>query len=173
GVKVALMYGDRDYQCNWYGGEQVSLAIESKISDSFHRAGYANLQTNKNYASGLVRQYGNLSFSRVFGAGHEVPWYQPETAYEIFRRVMFNKDVATGKVSTAECNGKAYSTTGPDDVSGIMNDEPSHPPVECYFWDMFQTCTVPEIEMARNDTAVWKDFIMIGYTLPDRTVHYY
>lgn len=28
GIKVYLMYGDRDYSCNWYGGEAVSLALE-------------------------------------------------------------------------------------------------------------------------------------------------
>lgn len=71
GVKVALMYGDRDYQCNWFGGEAISLAIDSSISSDFITAGYANIQTNSSYVGGLVRQYGNLSFSRVFQAGHE------------------------------------------------------------------------------------------------------
>jgi carboxypeptidase C (cathepsin A) len=49
------------------------------------------------YNGCLVRQYGNFSFSRVFEAGHEVPAYQPETAYEIFRRAMFNLDIASGE----------------------------------------------------------------------------
>jgi carboxypeptidase C (cathepsin A) len=71
GVKVALVYGDRDYQCNWLGGEAVSLAIESKLSSEFKKAGYADIQTNSSYVGGFVRQYGNLSFSRVFQAGHE------------------------------------------------------------------------------------------------------
>ncbi|KAK4235296.1 hypothetical protein C8A03DRAFT_46548 [Achaetomium macrosporum] len=173
GLKVALVYGDRDYQCNWYGGEQVSLAIQSNIRQGFHDAGYASIETNRTYTGGLVRQYGNLSFSRVFGAGHEVPWYQPETAYQIFSRVMFNKDVATGKVSTAGSNGKVYSTSGPGDVSGVMNELPSHPEPECYLWDIFQTCTASQTEMLRNGTAVLKDFVMIGYRLPNGTVHYY
>ncbi|RYO86673.1 hypothetical protein DL763_006626 [Monosporascus cannonballus] len=71
GVKVALMYGDRDYQCNWLGGEAISLAIESKISAAFRKAGYAEIHTNDNYVGGMVRQHGNLSFARVFNAGHE------------------------------------------------------------------------------------------------------
>jgi carboxypeptidase C (cathepsin A) len=71
GVKVALMYGDRDYQCNWLGGEAISLAINSTLSSSFAKAGYANIETNSSYVGGLVRQHGNLSFSRVFQAGHE------------------------------------------------------------------------------------------------------
>jgi carboxypeptidase D len=71
GVKVALVYGDRDYQCNRLGGEAISLAIESNLSSNFKNAGYTNIETNSSYIGGLVRQYGNLSFSRVFQAGHE------------------------------------------------------------------------------------------------------
>ncbi|KAG9692005.1 alpha/beta-hydrolase, partial [Aureobasidium melanogenum] len=37
GVKISLLYGDRDYQCNWFGGEAISLAINSSISSSFIR----------------------------------------------------------------------------------------------------------------------------------------
>jgi carboxypeptidase C (cathepsin A) len=71
GVKVALFYGDRDYQCNWLGGEAISLAIESKLSSDFKKAGYAEIETNDSQTGGFVRQHGNLSFARVFQAGHE------------------------------------------------------------------------------------------------------
>ena len=54
-----------------YGGEQISLAIQSKVSNNFRHAGYAMIQTNKTYVGGFVRQYGNLSFSRILQAGHE------------------------------------------------------------------------------------------------------
>lgn len=75
GVKVALMYGDKDYQCNWYGGEALSLAIDSDTQSSFSEAGYADIQTNASYVGGKVRQHGNLTFSRVFDAGHEGKQY--------------------------------------------------------------------------------------------------
>ena len=71
GIKLAMVYGDRDYQCNWLGGEKVSLAINSSASADFRKAGYANIETNASYVGGVVRQHGNLSFSRVFQAGHE------------------------------------------------------------------------------------------------------
>jgi carboxypeptidase C (cathepsin A) len=71
GVKVALFYGDADYQCNWLGGEAISLALESKLAPKFKKAGYANIQTNSSYVGGLVRQHDKLSFARVFAAGHE------------------------------------------------------------------------------------------------------
>ncbi|AEO67394.1 uncharacterized protein THITE_2144774 [Thermothielavioides terrestris NRRL 8126] len=173
GVKVALVYGDRDYQCNWYGGEQVSLGIQSQLSAGFHAAGYARIQTNRSYVGGFVRQYGNLSFSRVFEAGHAVPWFQPETTYQIFRRVLFNTDVATGTVSTTGSHGRVYSSQGPSSVADVTNAVPTQPAAECYLWDVIETCTAAQAEMLRNGTAVLKDYIMIGYRLPNGTIHYY
>ena len=70
GVQVALVYGDRDYSCNWLSGEQTSLAIKSTIHKDFPEAGYAHIVTDSIYVGGVVRQHGNLSFSRVFDAAH-------------------------------------------------------------------------------------------------------
>jgi carboxypeptidase C (cathepsin A) len=67
GIKVALVYGDRDYACPWLGGEEVSLAIDYTDSRGFRSAGYESIQTNSSYVGGSVRQYGNFSFSRVYG----------------------------------------------------------------------------------------------------------
>lgn len=71
GTNVAMVYGDRDYQCNWLGGEAISTSIDWKASSKFSQAGYAELRTNASYVGGLVRQFGNLSFARVYQAGHE------------------------------------------------------------------------------------------------------
>ncbi|KAH6658956.1 Alpha/Beta hydrolase protein [Truncatella angustata] len=175
GVKVALVYGDRDFQCNWLGGEAVSLAIDSSDATAgFRGSKYAPIRTNASYAGGAVRQYGNLSFSRVFGAGHEVPWYQPETAYRIFRRVMFDRDVATGTESTLPCGGdknkKVYSTAeGDDDVFHIKNEVPPLPEPECYFWDMYETCTGEQKKIFQSGAAITKDFVLIGYVAANGT----
>jgi carboxypeptidase D len=53
------------------GGENVSLSIDHKDAAAFHSSGYADLTTNSTYVGGVVRQQGNLSFTRVFEAGHE------------------------------------------------------------------------------------------------------
>ncbi len=70
GAQVALMYGDRDYICNWLSGERTSLAIDSTLSQGFKEAGYANITMDSSYVGGVVRQFGNLSFSRVFDAAN-------------------------------------------------------------------------------------------------------
>lgn len=70
GVKVHMVYGDRDYACNWLGGETASLAIKYSRSEDFKKAGYAPILGSEG-VGGFVRQFGNFSFSRVFQAGHE------------------------------------------------------------------------------------------------------
>jgi hypothetical protein len=106
--------------CNWYGGELLSLAIPHSSSAAFSAAGYTPLIVNSTYIGGQTRQHGNLSFTRVYEAGHEVPAYQPETAYKIFTRALFNQDIATGNVSTA--SEPDYATSGPDNVFNITNE---------------------------------------------------
>lgn len=69
GIKVALMYGDRDYRCPWLGAETLSLQANWTGGEDFRGAGYEFIHTNDSYNGGLVRQHGNLSFSRVFEAG--------------------------------------------------------------------------------------------------------
>ncbi|KAK1055262.1 hypothetical protein LTR74_015801 [Friedmanniomyces endolithicus] len=108
GVKVALVYGDRDYRCPWLGGEALSLqanwtgaegqqlhqlyplrpsawVLEGMLMMSldFRAAGYEYIHTNRSYSGGVVRQHGNLSFSRVFESGHDgksIPVLKPTSA---------------------------------------------------------------------------------------------
>jgi carboxypeptidase C (cathepsin A) len=70
GYQIAMVHGDRDYRCNWLGGEAVSLAAQWRHTEDFNEAGYESIQTNKTYDGGYVRQVGKFSFSRVFQAGH-------------------------------------------------------------------------------------------------------
>jgi carboxypeptidase C (cathepsin A) len=71
GVKVSLIYGDRDMRCPWIGGESVSLKANWTGAEEFRTAGYEYIRTNATYDGGVVRQRGNLSFSRVFESGHD------------------------------------------------------------------------------------------------------
>lgn len=68
------------------------------------------MTTNSSHSGGVVRQHGGLSFTRVYQSSHDVAWFQPQTTYEIFNRALFDKDIATGQVSTV---GTCYSSIGP------------------------------------------------------------
>ncbi|KXS95057.1 hypothetical protein AC578_3887 [Pseudocercospora eumusae] len=72
GIKVAFVYGDKDYICKWIGGEAVSLAIDYTGTAKCHAAGYAKIVDNDSYIGGQVRQYDYLSFSGVFQTGHGI-----------------------------------------------------------------------------------------------------
>ncbi|KAH8889062.1 alpha/beta-hydrolase [Thozetella sp. PMI_491] len=112
GVQIALVYGDADYSCNWFGGEAVSLEANYKNSAEFRSAGYAPFVVDgKEY--GATRQYGNFSFTRVYDSGHEVPYYQPEASLELFCRVLSHLAIADGSepvTPTYKTNGTAEST---------------------------------------------------------------
>lgn len=102
-----LTLNNADYICNWFGGQAVSLQVNYTHADQFRSAGYVPLMVDgKEY--GEVRQAGNFSFTRVYEAGHEVPFYQPEAAYAIFQRAINLKNIADGS-SVVTLN---YSTVG-------------------------------------------------------------
>ncbi|KEY72796.1 hypothetical protein S7711_04390 [Stachybotrys chartarum IBT 7711] len=158
GIKVVLMYGDRDFACNWIGGEDVSLAIPWSHQEDFAAAGYAPLHSNCTYEGGQVRQYGNLSYIRVFQAGHAVPSYQPESAYRIFNRALFNRDIATGRINTAI--NTTYHTEGPEDTFHITSEIPPQYDDFCYILDP-SSCTAEQIAALRDGTAVIENNIIV------------
>ncbi|MCJ1232778.1 hypothetical protein MMC14_000732 [Varicellaria rhodocarpa] len=158
GIKVALVYGDRDFACNWIGGERASLAIPHSRQTAFAEAGYAPIIVNDSFVGGQVRQLGNLNFSRVYQAGHMVPAYQPETAYRIFTRALFDRDIATGSRPLSD----DLTTEGPKSTWGIKNEVLSAPEPVCYTLDPAGRCEREVYETVRNGTAVVRDYIVVG-----------
>jgi hypothetical protein len=173
GVKVHMVYGDRDYACGWIGGEAASLAIQYSGTEKFKNAGYAPILSSTGIG-GFVRQYGNFSFSRVFQAGHEGellsvfvlhldshgslgPWYQPELYYKIFMRAMFNKDIATGIIPVFD----QLATIGPSSTFHVKNKIPDRPEPRCYTLSP-KTCTREQYASLLNGTAIVKDFFVVG-----------
>ncbi|KAF3771034.1 carboxypeptidase S1 [Cryphonectria parasitica EP155] len=169
GVKVHLVYGDRDFACNWIGGEKASLAIPHRHQQAFAAAGYAPLTVAEGppfVPFGLTRQHGNLSFTRVFQAGHMVPSYQPEASLRIFERALLNRDIATGTVDltrTGEEEGEKdiFSTVGTRDTWWRRNELLPFEGGRCYILQLM-TCSQEDIEALRNGTAVVKDYVLVG-----------
>ncbi|KKY23199.1 putative carboxypeptidase 1 [Phaeomoniella chlamydospora] len=174
GVKVALVYGDRDYACNWINGETTSISIPYTYLPSFTAAGYEPLtvsspETPPFISYGLARQHGNFSFTRVFQAGHMVPSYQPEASYQIFKRALFNLDIASGSIDLTKTGGwsgmtedvEIYSTKGSQDTWWRRNEIMPAPEHECYVL-VPSVCTDEQREALKNGTAIVKDWIVIG-----------
>lgn len=138
GVRVALIYGDRDFICNWVGGEAVSFAIaaESPSHSLFYSAGYADIVVNETYVGGVVRQFGNLSFSRIYDAGHLVPAYQPETSFVVFSRIILGTDISLGK----PVDLSSFSSSGTPNATHT-NTLPHQLESKCYLRDMNRTCS--------------------------------
>ncbi|KAJ9193731.1 hypothetical protein DTO021D3_8109 [Paecilomyces variotii] len=107
-ISVVMYAGDADYNCNWLGGEAVAISVDAP---GFQEAGYTNISTSDGIVHGQVRQAGKFAFVRVYESGHEVPFYQPELALEMFRRVISGRDVATGKHSVV-LSEEGYRTVG-------------------------------------------------------------
>lgn len=133
-----MALGDRDYICNWNGGEAVSLAINYTESAEFRKAGYQDIQVTNSLVGGQVRQHGNLSFARVYDAGHLVPAYQPQVSLAIFERIIFGKSIATGD----EIDLSTYSTTGPSNSTKTFKAPP--PPEPTCFVRSVRSCNVEE-----------------------------
>ncbi|GAO16841.1 hypothetical protein UVI_02011650 [Ustilaginoidea virens] len=154
GVKVHMMYGDRDFACNWIGGEMASLAVPYSRAQDFKRAGYADMVTSAG-VGGLTRQVGNFSFTRVFQAGHEVFFFKQKTAYEIFMRALFNRDIPTGKVPVHD----ELSTVGPSSTWHVKQTAPEPPSPRCYVL-MPETCTPETWERVMAGEVTVKDFFV-------------
>lgn len=153
GVRVGLVYGDRDYICNWMGGEAVSMALASAAGGSyaanFPAAGYAPIIVNDSYIGGVVRQYANLSFSRIYQAGHFVPAYQPETAFQVFARIILGNSVSTGE----SVNLTSYNTTGPANATSSLS-LPSSPSPTCFVRALNDSCPPDSISSILKNQGV-------------------
>lgn len=152
GVRVALIYGDRDYICNWLGGEAVSFSVAGATIPTyypFYAAGYAPIVVNSSYIGGVVREYGNLSFSRIYDSGHLIPAYQPETAFTVFTRIIMGTDVSTGE----PINLSTFGTSG-DANATATNSAPLTADPTCYLRAVDTTCSNDQRNMLQNGDGV-------------------
>ncbi|KAK5303865.1 hypothetical protein LTR99_004320 [Exophiala xenobiotica] len=152
GVRIALIYGDRDYICNWLGGEAASFAIAGAAGPAYqpwYAAGYAPIVANSSYVGGVVRNYGNLSFSRIYDAGHLVPAYQPETAFTVFSRIINGDDISLGNPADL----LTYGSVG-DGNATFQNAAPPMASPTCFRRAVNETCNTDQKNMLANDAGV-------------------
>ncbi|KAI4592815.1 hypothetical protein KJ359_010448 [Pestalotiopsis sp. 9143b] len=188
GVRVGLIYGDRDYICNWLGGEAISLALADAAAasqpssadavlerySSFAGAGYAPIIVNDSYIGGVVRQLGNLSFSRIYQAGHSVPAYQPETAFQVFARIVLGTSVSDGQ----QVDLSAYNTTGPANATKTFAGAlPASPTGTCWIRNIPGSCSEEQKKQLQDPEGEGKSVAVVdgalvtksGTTVPSAT----
>lgn len=107
GVYTVHFAGDSDFICNWAGIEVVMDHIDAP---GYSEAGYVNISTSDAIVHGQVKQSDNVAFARIYESGHEVPFYQPLVALEMFERVVSGFDVATGERRVGK--GEGFKTVG-------------------------------------------------------------
>lgn len=87
GVTTLIWAGDADWICNWFGVLNVANVINYSGTSTFAKKELTSY-TVKGKQQGTFKTEGNLSFLRVFDAGHEVMYYQPELSLQVFIQTM-------------------------------------------------------------------------------------
>jgi carboxypeptidase C (cathepsin A) len=96
GINTVVWAGDADFICNWYGSDKVSNALATttspKLSDwpSKYSAYTVKGKQTGEFKTSKVK---NFAMVRVYDAGHELPFYQPDTALQVFEQLMLGGGV--------------------------------------------------------------------------------
>ncbi|EFQ30402.1 serine carboxypeptidase [Colletotrichum graminicola M1.001] len=90
-VQVLIWAGDSDWICNYVGNYNVVKKIGGQ---EFEKAEMKDFNLNGK-KMGEYKTVNNLSWLRVYEAGHEIPAYQPEVAFEVFKQTMSKKPISS------------------------------------------------------------------------------
>eukprot|EP01017_Pseudomicrothorax_dubius_P000058 TRINITY_DN0_c1116_g1_i1.p1 TRINITY_DN0_c1116_g1~~TRINITY_DN0_c1116_g1_i1.p1 ORF type:complete len:129 (+),score=33.87 TRINITY_DN0_c1116_g1_i1:112-498(+) len=84
-VYVLVYSGDKDFICNWRGGEAWVHEVEWAHKGDFNNQNYTDwVVDGNNY--GQYKSIEPLTFLRVYEAGHMVPLDQPEASLYMLTR---------------------------------------------------------------------------------------
>lgn len=89
GVRIMIYNGDADWTCNWIGSKAWVLKLNWNGKKGFNEAVdkfWISEATGKQ--AGEYRNFGNLSFLRVYKSSHFVPLDQPEHSLELINHMI-------------------------------------------------------------------------------------
>jgi cathepsin A (carboxypeptidase C) len=79
--------GDADFICNWLGNKAWAEELEWSGRDSFAKAPMKPLSGE----AGFVKSSGNFTFAQIHGAGHMVPYDQPDASLSMLNEWLSGK----------------------------------------------------------------------------------
>lgn len=110
GINVLVWAGDADWICNWLGNYEVANAVDFPGNAQFSAMDLAPYTVN-GVEKGQFKTVDNFSFLKVYGAGHEVPYYreflvsvnsecvlievEPDTALQVFEQILQKKPISS------------------------------------------------------------------------------
>ncbi|KJA22564.1 hypothetical protein HYPSUDRAFT_67027 [Hypholoma sublateritium FD-334 SS-4] len=92
GLKTLLWAGDADINCNWLGGHASALAMDWFGKERLANTPFTNMTIN-GAAVAAIQNVDNFSFARVYQSGHEVPAFQPQAAFAIFKQIVLGEQL--------------------------------------------------------------------------------
>ncbi|KAL8057693.1 hypothetical protein ABFX02_04G200300 [Erythranthe guttata] len=87
GIKLLVYAGEYDLICNWLGNSRWVDNMEWFGRKEFLSAAFVPFKVD-GVEAGLRKSYGDLTFLKVYNAGHLVPMDQPKASLEMLRRWM-------------------------------------------------------------------------------------
>ncbi|KAI5783580.1 Alpha/Beta hydrolase protein [Geopyxis carbonaria] len=84
-IPVLIYAGDADYICNWLGNHAWTEKLEWSGKNSYNKVGLKAFEVDDDEA-GQIKSSGNLTFLRLYQAGHMVPFNQPKPALAMLNR---------------------------------------------------------------------------------------
>lgn len=116
-IPVLIYAGDADFICNWLGNRAWTDALEWSGAEAYKSAKTVPLDmkyygvpaeeegevdgSKKAKEIGTVKSSGNLTFMRMYGAGHMVPHDQPESSLDMYNRWLEGEWMGKGKTAEA------------------------------------------------------------------------
>ena len=90
GIDVLVYSGDKDWICNWRGGENWTHLLDYAGKEEFNKLDYSKWTVDSE-ASGESKTAQGLTFLRFYDAGHLVPMDQPKRSFQMLNDFLYHK----------------------------------------------------------------------------------
>lgn len=86
-VRALVYHGDTDLMCSFQGGEWFVTSLGREVLKDY------SPWTYKNQTAGFYKEFSNITYVTVLGAGHMVPTDRPGPALKLISNFLYNKQL--------------------------------------------------------------------------------